>query len=71
MFTKSRGITIAKYTYDLVLIARSKKENTNMSKTHNIISEVEHELQRDLDFFIAVVEGIEAVYEHLEGNKDK
>ena len=71
MFTKSRGITVSKYTYDLVLIARLKKEKTNVSKSHNIISEVEHELQRDLDFFIAVVEGIEAVYEHLEGNKDK
>ena len=71
MFTKSRGITISKYTYDLVLIARSKKENTNVSKSHNIISKVEYEHQRDLDFFIAVVEGIEAVYEHLEGNKDK
>jgi len=71
MFTKSRGITVSKYTYDLVLIARLKKENTNASKSHNIISKVEYEHQRDLDFFIAVVEGIEAVYEHLEGNKDK
>ena len=70
MFTKSRGITVAKYTYDLVLIARLKKENTNASKSHNIISEVEHEDQRNIDFFIAVVEGIEAVYEHLEGGKE-
>ena len=70
MFTKSRGITVAKYTYDLVLIARLKKEKTNASKSLNIISEVEHEHPRDLDFFIAVVEGIEAVYEHLEGGKE-
>ena len=70
MFTKSRGITVSKYTYDLVLIARSKKENTNMSKTHNIISEVEHEDQRNIDFALAVAEGIELVYEHLEGGKE-
>jgi len=70
MFTKSRGITVSKYTYDLVLIARLKKEKTNVSKSLNIISEVEHEDQRNIDFALAVAEGIELVYEHLEGGKE-
>tara|TARA_R100001086_G_C11616736_1_gene197610 strand:- start:74 stop:286 length:213 start_codon:yes stop_codon:yes gene_type:complete len=70
MFTKSRGITVSKYTYDLVLIARLKKEKTNVSKSLNIISEVEYEDQRHIDFAVAVAEGIEVAYEHLEGGKE-
>jgi len=70
MFTKSRGITVAKYTYNLVLIARSKKEKTNMSKSLTIISEVEHEDQRNLNFALKIAESIEDVYEELEGDKE-
>ena len=70
MFTKSRGITVAKYTYNLVLIARSKKEKTNMSKSLTIISEVEHEDQRNLNFALKIAESIEDVYEELEGDTE-
>ena len=70
MFTKSRGITVAKYTYNLVLIARSKKEKTNMSKSLTIVSEVEHEDQRNLNFALKIAESIEDVYEELEGGKE-
>ena len=70
MLTKSRGITVARYTYTLTLVARSKKEKTNVSKTHTIMLEVEHEDHRNIDFALKIAEGIEDVYEHLEGDKE-
>ena len=68
MFTKSRGLTVAKYTYDLVLIARSKKDLIHQKVT--IIPEVEYEDHRNIDFAVAIADGIEDVYEKLEGGKE-
>ena len=70
MFTKSRGITVPKYTYNIILIGRSKKEKTNVSKAHTIMLEVEYEDHRNIDFAVAIAEGIEDVYEKLEGGKE-
>ncbi len=69
MFTKSRGITVSRHSYRLVLEARPHNE-MNRVKSNIIIEDVEHEDIRNVEFFTAIVQGIEDVYEHLEGDKE-
>tara|TARA_R100001086_G_C11666072_1_gene211611 strand:+ start:167 stop:298 length:132 start_codon:yes stop_codon:yes gene_type:complete len=42
----------------------------NRVKSNIIIEDVEHEDIRNVEFFTAIVQGIEDVYEHLEGDKE-
>ena len=70
MFTKSRGITIARHSYRLVIESVSQTDLTNQRVSHIIVDQVQHEEIRNLDFFQKVIEGIEDVYEHLEGGTE-
>ena len=69
MFTKSRGITVSRHSYRLVLEARPHNEMSRV-KSNIIIEDVEHEDIRNVEFFTAIVQGIEDVYEKLEGGKE-